>query len=320
MTTVLVAGVPGAIARLHEQFPEVTVIDLRGYDGPIPSDAILFASHLSSEAIAAAESGVAWNALPYTGIDSAHPAMLTAPIVTCARGALAQPIAEYVLAVMLAKNRHFPEFWLQQPPSGPWVWNIQEVPLEDGRTIQPKNLAGQRLGLVGFGGIGQRIAQLALAFGMEVAAMRRRPIPSELPGVTIETSLPDLIASVDHLVLCAPSTDATAHLINDEVLDLAAPGLHLVNIARGALIDQDALKRWLDRDHAARASLDVCDPEPLLDAGHWLYHHPQVRLTPHSSWMGAPYMATALEQFCENLERYLAGEPLEGVVDLQLGY
>ncbi len=320
MTTVLVAGVPGALERLAREFPDVEVIDLRGYDAPIPNDAVLFASHLAPEGLRAAEAGVAWNALPYTGIDSAHPAMLSAPIVTCARGALAEPIAEYVLAAMLAAGRNFPEFWLNAPPSGPWKWNVQEQPLRDGTSLQPRLLAGATLGLFGFGGIGQRIARLSLAFDMTVLAARRSATAPEVHGVQLAPDLATLASSVDHLVLCAPGTQATAHAVDDAVLDGAKPGLHLVNIARGSLVDQDALRRWLNRDPTARASLDVCDPEPLTDPDHWLFHHDQVFLTPHSSWMGGPYMASALEQFCANLRRYLAGEPLEGVVDLKAGY
>ena len=98
-------------------------------------------------------------------------------------------------------------------------------------------------------------------------------------------SLPDLLAVADHLVLAAPATDATFHAINAESLRLLRPGAHLVNIARGSLVDQDALRGALDDGTVARASLDVTDPEPL-PAGHWLYSHPQVFLTPHASWAG----------------------------------
>jgi len=96
-------------------------------------------------------------------------------------------------------------------------------------------------------------------------------------------------------------------------LALARPGVHLVNIARGSLVDQEALRRALDDGTVARASLDVTDPEPL-PAGHWMYDHPNVFLTPHASWTGPPLFDRATELFCDNLERYLAGEPLLGEV------
>jgi phosphoglycerate dehydrogenase-like enzyme len=91
------------------------------------------------------------------------------------------------------------------------------------------------------------------------------------------------------------------------------PGAHLVNIARGALVDQEALRGALDNGPIARASLDVTEPEPL-PAGHWLYDHPKVFLTPHASWVGPPPLVASTELFCDNLERFLAGEPLQGVV------
>ena len=97
------------------------------------------------------------------------------------------------------------------------------------------------------------------------------------------------------------------------------PGVHVVNIARGTLIDQDALRTALDDDRVAMASLDVCDPEPL-PAGHWLYEHPKVRLSAHISWSSPDLYNRILELFIDNLRRYLANEPLEGVVDPVEGY
>ena len=91
------------------------------------------------------------------------------------------------------------------------------------------------------------------------------------------------------------------------------PGAHLVNIARGSLVDQEALRVALDDGTVARASLDVTDPEPL-PAGHWLYAHPQVFLTPHASWVGPPAFEASTQFFCDNLQRFLDGEPLHGVV------
>jgi phosphoglycerate dehydrogenase-like enzyme len=90
-------------------------------------------------------------------------------------------------------------------------------------------------------------------------------------------------------------------------------GVHLVNIARGSLVDQDALRIALDDGTVARASLDVTDPEPL-PSGHWLYSHPKVFVTAHSSWVGPPVMEASTRMFCDNLERYLNGGELVGVV------
>ena len=119
--------------------------------------------------------------------------------------------------------------------------------------------------------------------------------------------------------MAAPETPATRHLLNDASLAWMGPGAHLVNIARGGLVDQEALRRALDDGRVALATLDCVEPEPL-PAGHWLYSHPRVRLTPHISWAGSGSHAGLMDRFCENLARHLAGEPLEFVVDPEEQY
>ncbi|HLW18439.1 MAG TPA: NAD(P)-dependent oxidoreductase, partial [Actinomycetota bacterium] len=96
-------------------------------------------------------------------------------------------------------------------------------------------------------------------------------------------------------------------------------GVTLTNISRGTIVDQDALLAALDDGTVARANLDVVDPEPL-PAGHPLYTHPKVRLTPHISWSSPDTMKRTIELFADNLKRYDKGEPLEGLVDLAAGY
>jgi phosphoglycerate dehydrogenase-like enzyme len=97
------------------------------------------------------------------------------------------------------------------------------------------------------------------------------------------------------------------------------PTAHLVNIARGTLVDQDALLAALDAEQLAGASLDVTDPEPL-PAGHPLYAHPKVRLSPHISWSGSQAGGSSIGVFTENVRRFRAGEDLHGVVDVDAGY
>jgi phosphoglycerate dehydrogenase-like enzyme len=97
------------------------------------------------------------------------------------------------------------------------------------------------------------------------------------------------------------------------------PGIHLVNIARGRLVDQDALRVALDDERVAMATLDTVDPEPL-PAGHWLYSHPKVRVSAHISWASHLGMGSTVELFVENLRRRVAGEPLQDVVDAEQGY
>jgi phosphoglycerate dehydrogenase-like enzyme len=236
-----------------------------------------------------------------TGVDGLSAEVRAAAILTSARGAAAVPISEYVIAAVGAAARNFPQNWLKEAPD---KWNYQPA----------TTLAGATLALFGFGGIAQRIARIAIALDMSVVALRRQDSPSPVPGVQMVRSFPDLAAAADHLVLAAPATEHTHHVVNRDSLAQMRPGVHLVNIARGALVDQDALRIALDEGIVSRASLDVTDPEPL-PSGHWLYSHPNAYLTPHSSWVGPPSsMAAATELFCDNLERYLAGEPLHGLV------
>ena len=92
------------------------------------------------------------------------------------------------------------------------------------------------------------------------------------------------------------------------------PGVHLVNVSRGGIVDQDALRAALDDGRVALASLDAVDPEPL-PAGHWLYSHPKVHLSSHVSWSSHAGQASFVDLFLDNLGRYVAGEPLRGIVD-----
>jgi phosphoglycerate dehydrogenase-like enzyme len=154
---------------------------------------------------------------------------------------------------------------------------------------------------------------------MRVRALRRRPEPSPVDGVEVVGSLDELLSEADHLVLAAPATSRTRRLIDADALGLVKPGVHIVNIARGALVDQDALRAALDDGRVAMATLDTVDPEPL-PAGHWLYSHPKVRLSAHVSWASPAGMARTVEIFVDNLRRYAAGEPVLHVVDADEGY
>ena len=169
------------------------------------------------------------------------------------------------------------------------------------------SLHGRRLAILGFGSIGVAVAQRALPFGMEVRGLRRTDRPSEVAGVELVGSVAEAVDGADHVVVAAPLTPATRHLIDDRALAAMKPGVHLVNIARGGLVDQAALRVALDDGHVALASLDAVDPEPLPE-GHWLFTHPRVRLSAHDSWSWPGANAAMFERFAANL-RGLAGRP-----------
>lgn len=250
--------------------------------------------------------GVRWVHVLGAGIDGFPLEVVGDRVITCSRGASAPAIAEFVLGAMLAFEKQMPQVWITEPPD---QWNVADL----------GGLAGRHLGLVGIGAIGTEVARRALAFDMTVAALRRRAAPAPLPGVTITTGLKELVAEADHVVVAAPATAATRHLLDAAAFAAMTPGAHLVNVARGTLVDQDALLAALDGGQLALATLDVADPEPL-PAGHPLYSHPRVRLSPHVSWSSPGTVARTMELFAENLARYRAGEELAGVVDVVAGY
>jgi phosphoglycerate dehydrogenase-like enzyme len=253
------------------------------------------------------DAGVRWVQLAGTGIDKVPDFVYDHErIVTNAPGASAVPISEFVLGAMLAFEKRFPDTWLHEPPKH---WNF--APLDC--------LAGKTLGIVGFGGIGQAIARRALAFEMDVVATRRTARPSEVDGVELVRGVDDLLPVADHLVLAAPLTRRTENMLDARAFARMKEGVHLVNIARGGLVDQDALRAALDDGPVAMATLDTVTPEPL-PAGHWLYEHPKVRLSAHVSWASRIGLRRPVEMFVDNLRRYVAGEPLQWVVDRDEGY
>jgi phosphoglycerate dehydrogenase-like enzyme len=300
-----------AADAVRAAFPDVEVLDYTGGDPPpgLAAD-VFFGGYAGWDGplrwIEAA--GVRWVQLSGTGADEVPPAVHDGRVVTCARGASAVPIAEWVMGVVLAWAKRFPDVWLQEPPEH---WNFPRPALDP--------VEGRTLALVGLGGIGTAVATRALAFGMHVRALRRTDAPSPVPGVDVVRTLDELLPGADHLVLAAPATPRTRHLVDAAALARVTPGVHLVNVARGALVDQDALRDALDDGRVAMASLDTVDPEPL-PPGHWMYAHPRVRLSAHVSWYNPTLLGAAIEFFVDNLGRFVRGEPLRHVVDRVEGY
>ena len=177
-------------------------------------------------------------------------------------------------------------------------------------------LFGQTLGVAGFGAIGRNVVALGALLGMNVKLLTRRPRSvRELPqGVQSVTRTADLL-DVDHLVLALPLTRDTHAMFGAEMLDRCKPGLHLVNVARGALVDHDALARAVEH-RGVRATLDVTEPEPL-PADHALLRLPGVRISPHVAWHSRSSDWSFLRDFLDNWTRWESGEQLTGVVDLR---
>jgi phosphoglycerate dehydrogenase-like enzyme len=301
----------GAAAQIAAAHPDVEIIDFAAGDPPAGLTAdVFFGGYFAWDEIErwVNATGVRWVQTSGTGVDKVPRSIYDGRIVTCARGASAIPISEWVMAAVLAWAKKMPQTWLDEPPKH---WNFPKPPLD--------SVAGSTLALVGLGGIGTAIARRALAFDMRVKALRRTDAASPVEGVEVVRSMPELVREADHLVLAAPATAKTTHLVNAEVFEQVKAGVHLVNIARGALVDQDALRAALDDDRVAMATLDTVDPEPL-PAGHWLYEHPKVRLSAHVSWYEPELQKAAMEIFVDNLGRFARGEELREVVDPDEGY
>lgn len=232
----------------------------------------------------------------------AHPAVFTAAHIH------AEPIAEHLFAMLLAFTRKLLPA-VHQQAEHKWAG-----------LGEPEVLSGKTLGLVGVGVIGRRAAELGAAFGMRVLGMRRsgEPAPHVDRMYTPEQKA-ELLPQCDVLMLTIPLTPRTRCFLGPDEFALLKPGALLFNIGRGKTIDTDALLDALHSGRLAGAGLDVTDPEPL-PPDHPLWDAPNVLITPHNSGSHPGYDVNAGDYFLANLRRYLAGEPLEGVINKAEGY
>ncbi len=299
------------IEELAPRFPRVDFIGIPT-EGELSADAagdVLVTSSLGAPNMAEVLTrGVQWIHVLGTGVDRFPLHLLQDQILTCSRGASALPISEWALAHMLAYEKNLPDAWISQKPER-WF-----IPPQHAGTLH-----GKRLAIVGLGAIATETARRALAFGMEVVAFRRTRKPSPLTEVVVVDSLVELLPEADVVLLACALTPQTTELADDAFFERCKPGVHFLNIARGELVDEAALRRALDGNIIARASLDTASGEPLA-AEHWLYSHPKVRLTPHISWSEPKALARVYQDFEDNLACWVNGQPLKGVVDLEAGY
>jgi phosphoglycerate dehydrogenase-like enzyme len=297
----------------HESAPRV-VAHPKGappWEIPPEADVLVTQQHLwarQATAPAGWPFGLRFIQILTSGVELLPPWVLDGPIVACGRGIPAAPIAEFVALSILAHEKSFDAIRVRSAEEWKPQWN--EKPLG--------TLGGKILGLAGYGALGRAIAERARPFGMRILALRRGG--GEVgPKAERAEDFASLVAEADHLVLVLPLTAETRHILDAEALARAKPSLHVVNVARGALIDDTALLAALDEGRIAAASLDVTEPEPL-PAGHPYYAHPKVRLTPHISWSDAASAEKLMDKVLANIDRYVRGEPIEDSVDPLRGY
>jgi phosphoglycerate dehydrogenase-like enzyme len=231
-------------------------------------------------------------------------------IVTNARGVFSRPIAEYVVMMSLAIARRLPQL----------------LELQRERTWQPlrgRELAELTIGIVGYGSIGVEVARLLAPFGCRILATRRHPErgPGDATNIEIHPldELEQVLRESDIVVVAAPLTDETAGLIGAEQLSQMREDGWLINIARGRLIDELALRRALEAGWIGGAVLDVFSEEPLSPDSP-LYGTPNLVITPHTSWASDRVIERSVELFVDNLRRDRSGDPLRNLVDLEAGY
>jgi phosphoglycerate dehydrogenase-like enzyme len=259
-----------------------------------------------------------WVQSPAVGVGSLmFPELLASPVViTSARGLRARAMAEHVLGVTIALARKLPVAIRAQLAHR---WAQDEL---EGTNVDVRTLQGQRLGIVGLGAVGLELVRIAAPFGLRVSAIRRRAgeeKPDGVEEVWPPHRLPDLLAQSDVVVLAAPHTPDTKRLIGRAELDRIKRGALLVNIARGKLVDDDAVIAALRDGRLGGAALDVFSEEPL-DAGSPYWDLPNVIVTPHTSGAMPDYWTPLVALFADNLRRFERGESLRNLVDKVAGY
>ncbi len=229
-------------------------------------------------------------------------------VVTNARGVFDRPIAEFVLASILAQLK---QLHLSRDLQRERVWRHRET----------ETLGTQRVLVVGTGAIGREIGRVLRSLGVQVRGAGRsaRTDDPDFDEIVESERLGEHVGWADHVVVVAPLTDQTRGLVDTAVLGAMRPGAHLVNVGRGPIVDESALLQSLDSGHLAAASLDVFSTEPL-PPDNPLWTHPSVVISPHMSGDFVGWRDTLARQFVDNAERWLERLPLVNVVDKRLGF
>ncbi len=228
-------------------------------------------------------------------------------LVTNSAGVHGEPIAEWVITMMLAHSKKL-SLLLEHSRNREW------------KAEQSEELGGKTLGIVGAGGIGAAIARRARGLDMTVIGTRSSGTPTEhIPEMFTPDQLHQMLERSDYVVLATPLTTQTAGLIGEPELKVMKPSAVLLNIARGGVVQTDALLRALSEGEIGGAYLDVTDPEPL-PSDHPLWNAPNTVITAHTSGYSPRSSERVVSFFCENLRLWLAGEPLRNVVDREREY
>ncbi len=319
---------PGTIDRLRALSPDLEIIDATADDDfdvdalADPELEVIIGRRVPADLSRVPR--LRWLQVGSAGVDhlAADPPWAKSITVTNGRGVFAIPIGEYVSGAILRINQPTRR-WEADQAAHAW-------PLDDEPTASI--VRGRTAVLVGYGSIGREVARQLAALGLRVIAVKPRPdvradssyrvpgtgdpdgsIPDRIVGVE---ALRDVAAEADYLVLTLPLTAESRHVIDAPVLAALPATAWLINVSRGALVDEDALLTALRGGRLAGAVLDVFSQEPL-PPDHPLWDAPNVTITPHVSGATSRFRDDLI---VENVRRYLAGEPLLNPVDPERGY
>lgn len=257
--------------------------------------------------------GIEWVQLPWAGVDAFASVLeglalreeTSRPVVTSAKGAYSEPVAEHALALLLGCMRELPRKAREAH------WQVERTGI---------SLFGRHIVLVGAGGVARSFLDLVAPFRPEITVVRRSggPVPGADRTITAG-ELHSVLPTADALVIAAAATPQTAHLVGTAELALLPPHAVLVNVARGSLVDENAVVEAVAAGKLFGAGLDVMDPEPFPD-DHAIWGWDRIVITSHSA--DTPPMTQPLlaRRMTTNVAAYRAGQPLMGVVDVEAGY
>ncbi|MBD1843446.1 D-2-hydroxyacid dehydrogenase [Cyanobacteria bacterium FACHB-63] len=296
---------------------EIAWVDTHGDIEGDPSDAEVYFNwfYLKPDTlrkVLSASPKLKWHHAPSAGVNHIPiPEYLEREIIlTNGAGTFAIPIAEFVLTYILYHAKSLPKL-LDLQADHAWQKSI-ELPIRE--------LSDATLLIIGAGSIGQEIAKRAAAFGMKVWGSRRNPEP--MPNFEKVVGADEwrvLLPETDYVVLATPLTPETKHLIDKTVLRLMRSTAYLINVARGAVVDEAALITALKEGWIAGAGLDTFETEPLPPESA-LWSLPNVLITPHCSGYSPRIPERMIALFLDNLKRYQTGQPLRNIVDKSAGY
>lgn len=304
---------------LRARWPQMNVVHLPNYDGltaELPDTDIFVGYSLRAEQLAYTRK-LKWIHSTAAGVAQLmYPELRDSGIlVTNPSGIFSPPMAEHTMGLLIALARNIPDSVRHQDRAH---WGQQDIWDQPQRLTE---LSGQVLLIVGFGSIGREIAKRAHAFGIRVWGVTRSG-QSDSPHaekVVAAAQLHDVLPQADYVVIAAPETSETQHLIGAAQIARMKRGACLVNLGRGSLLDEAALLHALQSGGLGGAALDVTSVEPL-PAESPLWHAPNLLITPHTSAISDRLWIRQASLLVELLERWFDGRELFNQVDFARGY